>query len=121
MSIFSVIAEAKIQDWFRRKSAGELPPPETIETIDTVKSSETYLLEDILLLIERASVESTEARDLMLQKAREMEIQLLATLENDGYNLMAQMTAETIREHRKKHKSLSETADSGESGPVIPI
>jgi hypothetical protein len=39
----------------------------------------------------------------MLQKAKEMEIQLLMSLENEGYTLMAQMTAETIRQHKVKN------------------
>jgi len=107
MSIFSVIAEAKIQDWFKRKSAGETRPPETVVTIDHIKSAETYLLEDILHLIERANNDDPERREMALKRAREMEIQLLATLEKDGFNLMAQMTAETIRDHRKKCKAQS--------------
>ena len=108
MSIFSIIAEAKIQDWFRRKSSGEIKEPENIETIDNIKSFETYLLDDILLLIEKAETGKPEERKSLLQKAKYMEIQLLQTLENDGYYLMAQMTAETIRDYRKKHKSQSD-------------
>lgn len=107
MSIFSVIAEAKIQDWFRRKSAGEIEQPAIIDPIDTVKSAETYLLEDILALIEKASKMDPERRELMIQKSRKMEIQLLTTLEKDGYNLMSQMTAKTIQDQRKKFRSES--------------
>jgi len=102
MSIFSVIAEAKIQDWFRRKSTGEIEQSASLESIDTVKSAETYLLEDILELIEKASNADPEKRELMIQKSRQMELQLLTTLEKDGYNLMSQMTAKTIQDHRKK-------------------
>ena len=107
MSVFSIIAEAKIQDWFRRKSSGEIIEPENFETIDNIKSFETYLLDDILLLIEMAKRKNPEEQNTLLQKANNLEIQLLQTLENDGFYLMAQMTAETIREHRKKHKPQS--------------
>jgi len=104
MSIFSVIAEAKIQDWFRRKSTGEIEQPAILESIDTVKSAETYLLEDILELIEKASNADPEKRELLIQKSRQMELQLLTTLEKDGYNLMSQMTAKTIQDHRKRFR-----------------
>nr|WP_320048717.1 hypothetical protein [uncultured Desulfuromonas sp.] len=100
MSLFSVICEAKIQDWFKRKQVGEIQPVENPLTIDQVKSSESYLLEDILRLIEQARFENGNAREIMLRKAKEMEIQLLMSLENEGYTLMAQMTAETIRQHK---------------------
>ena len=103
MSIFSTIAEAKIQDWFSRKNSGEIEESEPLTTSDNIKAAETYLLEDILQLIEQAGFEDPEQRAATLKKTREMEIQLLATLENEGYNLMAQMTADTILEHRKKH------------------
>ena len=108
MGIFSVIAEAKIKDWLKRKSTGEIVQSETIETIDNLKSIESYLLDDILLLIEQAAHANSEKREMILKKTREMEIRLLATLENDGYHLMAQMTAETIRDHRKKVRSANE-------------
>jgi len=103
MSLFSVICEAKIQDWFKKKQAGEVEPVENPLTIDQVKSSESYLLEDILRLIELARLENCNVRESMLQKAKEMEIQLLMSLENEGYTLMAQMTAETIRQHKVKN------------------
>ena len=107
MSIFSILTEAKIQDWFRRKSSGEIKESENVETIDNIKSFETYLLDDILLLIERSANVNPDERKILLQKANNMEIQLLQTLENDGFYLMAQMTAERIRKHRKKHKPQS--------------
>ena len=107
MSIFSVIAETKIQDWFRRKNSGEIKETEVVETIDNIKSFETYLLDDILLLIEKAQNAEPEERKAILQKAKNMEIQLLQTLENDGYCLMAQMHAETIMEHKRKHRPQS--------------
>jgi len=100
MSLFSVICEAKIQDWFKRKQAGEVQTVENQVTIDQVKSTETYLLEDILRLIEQARLEECNEREILLQKAKQMEIQLLMSLENEGYTLMAQMTAETIRQHK---------------------
>ena len=100
MSLFSVICEAKIQDWFKRKQVGEIQPVENHVTIDQAKSSESYLLEDILRLIEQARLEDRNTREALLQKAKEMEIQLLMSLENEGYTLMAQMTAETIRRHK---------------------
>ncbi len=113
MSIFSIIAEAKIQDWFRRKNAGELKQPDPDLTIDKAKCAESYLLEDILRLIKQANEEHSEARDILLQKAKEMEIQLLTTLEKDGFYLMAQMNAETIREHKNLYKQ----KDTGELSP----
>lgn len=104
MSIFSILAEAKILDWLRRKKSGEIiEREETIEPLKT-KSIESYMLEDIKALIEQAENEPLDKRKNTEQKARNLEIQLLASLENEGFNLMAQMTAEQICEHRKKHK-----------------
>ncbi len=108
MSLFSVICEAKIQDWFKKKQAGEAQPVENQVTIDQIKSSETYLLEDILRLIEQAHLSDCNTREIMLHKAKEMEIQLLMSLENEGYTLMAQMTAETIRQHKVENAGKNE-------------
>jgi len=104
VSIFSTLAEAKILDWIRRKKAGEIIEPETTEEPLKTKSVEGYLLEDIKALIEKAENEPPEKRKITEQKARNLEIQLLASLEKEGFNLVARMNEEQISEHRKKHK-----------------
>ena len=104
MSIFSIIAEAKILDWTRRKKAGEIVEPETAVESLRIKPIESYLLDDIKALIEQAENEPTEKRKVTEQKARNLEIQLLASLEKSGFNLLVKMNEEQIEEHRRKHK-----------------
>ncbi len=104
MGIFSVIAEAKILDWLRRKKTGEIQDPEPSATATASKSYQSYLLEDIKRLIEQAAGEPAEKRRETEQKAQELEIQLLASLENEGLNLMAKMTADQLNEHRRQHR-----------------
>lgn len=104
MSIFSILAEAKILDWIRRKKSGEIIESGTIENPLKAKSVEGYLLEDIKALIEQAENEPPQKKEITEKKAKDLEIQLLASLENDGFNLIARMNEDQIREHRRKHK-----------------
>ena len=104
MSIFNILAEAKILEWIKRKKSGETIEPEKAEETLKIKSVESYMLEDIKALIEKAQNEPPEKRKVTEQKAKDLEIQLLASLENEGFNLVARMNEEQIREHRRKHK-----------------
>ena len=58
-----------------------------------------------VLLIEKAKSENHEERSITLQKAREMEIRLLVTLENDGCNLLTKMTGQNQGTHEKEQGS----------------
>jgi len=104
VSIFSILAEAKILDWIRMKKSGEIIEPETTEEPLKTKSIEGYLLEDIKALIEQAENQPPEKRKITEQKVRDLEIQLFASLEKEGFNLVARMNEEQIRAHRRKHK-----------------
>ena len=57
MSIFSVLAEARILDWIRRKKSGEIVESEKVEETLKTKSVEGYMLDDIKALIEQAANE----------------------------------------------------------------
>jgi hypothetical protein len=108
MSIFSILAEAKILDWIKRKNSGEIIETEQTEEPLKVKSVESYLLDDIKALIEQAASEPEEKRKITEQKAKDLEIQLLMSLENEGFNLVARMNEEQIREHRRKYRPVNE-------------
>ncbi|MCW9033239.1 MAG: hypothetical protein OQJ97_03395 [Rhodospirillales bacterium] len=109
MGIFDILSEAKIMDWLKRKEEPDYQPPPKVEKTELGESAESYMLGDIKALIKEAyeATDETE-RHKILAKANNLEIQLSASFEMAGYNLLAKRTQETIREYKKEvSKSLS--------------
>jgi len=104
MSIFWKIAENKINEWLN-KSEEEKSEPAPRIPIKESKPYETYVLEDILRLIEQSADKPEDERNEMLEAAYNMEIKLLMSYENSGFPLMARSTAERLYQHRIKYAS----------------
>jgi hypothetical protein len=92
MKIFDILAEAKIRDFESRQRNGvsESGTPNAAEYVRT-ESFEKQLLQEIYKLIQGGN-------DGMLKRAKELEIQLLASLEKQGLNLTAKRIADEIAE-----------------------
>ena len=99
MAMFDTLAEMRMREWFRRPAAERAqtpaPPPEE-------SSFEGHLLNEIKTLIETAATQQGAARAETLKKAGGLEIQLLVSLENGGYRLLARDTQKAILRHRMR-------------------
>jgi len=104
MSILWKIAENKIQEWLN-KDESEKPASSKVSLKET-KPYESYLLEDIMQLIEDAQDKPEEDRAILLKRADEMEMKLIMSYENSGFTLMARSTAERLYQHRLKYASM---------------
>ncbi|SHH35193.1 hypothetical protein [Ferrimonas marina] len=118
MGLFDLLSESKIRDWLARlkpaqpeQSLSSAPPPR--------KRMESHLLEQIQQLQQQPDGQA---------QARELEIQLLASLERRGYNLMARHTAEQLqaqrqvtRENPADHESSATIPATGNASTSTPV
>lgn len=87
---FSILAEARIRDWQVRKAAGEAT---SVPSDGIGDSIEHQLLQRIVALIEAAERATPEERSRLEREARQIEIQLMVTLEGQGLPLAARRIA----------------------------
>lgn len=87
MNIFDILAEAKIREFESNRDSRQAKAGEYAQT----DSFEKQLLHEIHDLIQSGEEGSVE-------KARELEIQLMASLEKQGLNLTAKRIADEISE-----------------------
>lgn len=99
--ILSILAEARIRDWQRRKDAGELAPV-AHDPLEERQSLEGQLLREILDLLERAATASEAERQELHRRASELEIRLMVLLESNGLRLAARRIAAELRAQRGK-------------------
>jgi len=100
--IFQILTEARIREW---ESKTKEEKTESKSLCRDSSSYEKQLLEEILRLIERAARSSEEAAANSLSSARNLEIQLMASLEKQGLNIAARRIADEIRECENKVKA----------------
>ncbi len=103
MGIFDFLSEIKIKDWMKRRESADYIVPEPVEKTDLGKPMETFLLDDVLALIALAGKQKMEDRKVTLKKINNLEIQLMASLEQAGYRLMAKQMEETILKAKAEH------------------
>lgn len=98
--MFESIMENKIKQWEREKSQpGYVPPPPIKNTFE--KPIEQQQIEDIEMLVIKASKEeSNSKKEELLKKAKNTEIELLLSFENQGFNLVAQRTQKRLQQFR---------------------
>ena len=101
MSILWKIAENKIQEWLSKDEAEK--QTSTNVSISKTKPYESYLIEDIMEIIEDAEMRPLEERVQLLKRADEMEMKLIMSYENSGFTLMARSIAERLYKHRLAH------------------
>ncbi len=101
MSIFDFLVEAKMKAWNKEVQQPDYVAPPPVEKTAPGKSFEGHLLDDIKQLINQAAqqAESSRCNDL-LSKAKDLEIQLISSLEGQGLFLMAQTMQTTIYQHK---------------------
>ncbi len=96
MKLFDLLSEIKIKEWLKRKSEPGYVPPEAPDETTIGKQYESYLLDEIKSLIQKAGKETGVRRREIMSKSNALEIQLLASLEQGGYNMMAAQMEKVI-------------------------
>ncbi len=107
MNIFDLLAEWNIIKW-QKNSANKTVEDSAEQT--SAADGETgfgkpykgHLLDDVRAMISEAyQQEDDERKQALLDRAKELETQLLMSYEKQGYHMLAASTQELIREHRK--------------------
>lgn len=89
MRLFDLLSEFKIKDWLKKREEPGYEPPPSPEKTELGQPYESFLFDEIKALIIKASAETGDVRKKTLTKVTSLEIQLLASLEQGGYNMMA--------------------------------
>ncbi len=100
MGIFDILAEMKIAEWLKQPEEQRVKNDEKLEP---KQSYEMYQLDQIKLLIEKAATESGDTRKQTMRRVNSLQIQLLVSLEQGGYRMMAQEMEKRILRHKLKH------------------
>lgn len=107
--IFQILTEAKIREW-QNRSEKEKAAAASAE-FQPSSSYEKQLLDEIIGLIESTENVSQENAAKKLSSAKNLEIQLMASLEKQGLNLTARRIADEIRDHRNRLVEITQHAE----------
>ncbi|MCC3860668.1 hypothetical protein [Pseudemcibacter aquimaris] len=89
MRLFDLLSEFKIKDWLKKRQDPDYIAPPSPDKTELGQPYESFLFDEIKKLIIEASEYQGEERKKRLSKVTSLEIQLLASLEQGGYNMMA--------------------------------
>tara|TARA_R110002096_G_scaffold39227_7_gene107506 strand:- start:300 stop:623 length:324 start_codon:yes stop_codon:yes gene_type:complete len=106
MSIFDLLAEAKIKEWENRDRSTTNQSEEKRKSksgeYQKTESFEKQLLQDIHGLIEDSNSDDQETNSRCVERAKSLEVQLMASLEKQGLYLTAKRISEELAELRAK-------------------
>lgn len=104
MSMFDILAEAKIRQWEQDVKDGKVKntPIGAPSLLDASQSLEKILYDEIRHTIIKSYKATGDARTKMLQASYEMQVQLASRLEKSGYYVMSKMFADEIQKVRIK-------------------
>tara|TARA_R110000850_G_scaffold121939_6_gene239841 strand:- start:1347 stop:1685 length:339 start_codon:yes stop_codon:yes gene_type:complete len=108
--LFEILTESRIREWEEGKSERSRKP--AAEPWQERESYDQQLLGEITNLLERANTlpASDEGRSQDLNRARELEVQLMASLEKRGLMLTAKRISDELGVLRRKETSKSQTS-----------
>jgi hypothetical protein len=98
--ILQMLAEAKICEWENRSDKEKSAAASAV--FQPSSSYEKQLLDEIIGLIKSAESSSHESAASKLSSAKNLEIQLMISLEKQGLNLTARRISDEIRDHRDR-------------------
>ncbi len=108
MNILNMIAESKILEWLKKVNQPGYKPTPPVEK-EPKRFYEDYLLDDIKGLIAKAYQEKdNQKRKELLEKANNIQVQLVMSYEHQGYNLMAQNIQNSIQKYKNEVKNSAE-------------
>lgn len=102
MGLFNLLTEARIREWQQRGPVTSITKQETSVDLLSDDPFEVQLFKEILLLLDKGRAEQIDSstRQRLLDKAGQLETQLMVLLEQTGRPLAARQLAETINMHR---------------------
>lgn len=102
MSVFDTLAEIRYEEWLEKVSAADYQPPEKADRTAVRQSYEAYLFSEVMLHLDKADeASSARQRDDLLEKARQLEFQLMLLLEKRALPLVASTLSSTLAARRK--------------------
>ncbi len=103
MSVFDTLAERRYEEWLKKISADDYLPPVAKQDTAIRKSYEGYIFSEVVSHMEEAVQASTTAkREELLEKARQLEFQLVLLLEKRQMPLVAATLQSSLLTHRKR-------------------
>lgn len=109
MSVFDTLAEQRYQDWLERVSAPGYQPPPARETA-TRKSFEAHVFSDVLRSLDKAGLaDSQEQQAKHLEKAEQLEMQLIILLERRGMAQAITVLRKAIAQRRQEVRERAST------------
>ncbi|WP_027185063.1 hypothetical protein [Desulfovibrio inopinatus] len=106
MSVFDIMAEAKIRQWeLEKKERKASPPKKATLRIDPTASLEKQLYIDIRKLIIQSYLDNSHQEEHQNMAAK-LEVQLSARLEKSGYMRLSKLFSDELRTFKAKAFSL---------------
>lgn len=103
MNVFDTLAERRCEEWLAKISASDYQPPPPVKHTAVRKSYEGYVFGEVVSHLDKAAQASTaEKRDALLEKARQLEFQLVLLLEKRKMPLAAATLRSSIQIHRER-------------------
>lgn len=103
MGIFNLLTEARIREWQQREEPATSSANQEISVGPLSDDPfEVQLFKEILVLLDKGRAEQIDSSTCqrLLNKAGQLETQLMVLLEQTGRPLAARQLAETINAHR---------------------
>ncbi|NND91152.1 MAG: hypothetical protein HKN42_09835 [Granulosicoccus sp.] len=103
MSVFDSLAEQRYQSWLDRISAPGYQPSPPVHRTATRTSYEGHVFSEVLRYLDKAGAARTpECRARFLEKARQLEVQLVILLERQKMPHVISTLRASIASHRRE-------------------
>lgn len=101
MSVFDALAEQRYQEWLEKVSAADYQPARNRSEPASRKSFEAHVFSEVLHHLDKAADASDIEQRQALEKARELEVQLIILLERRGMPHAVATLRASIQRHRQ--------------------
>lgn len=103
MSVFDTLAEQRYQDWLEKVSAPDYQPPPVVARTASRKSYEAHVFSEVLRYLDQAAEAVTpEEQRQALEKAQQLEVQLIILLERRNMPHAVLTLRASIDRHRQR-------------------
>lgn len=102
MSVFDALAERRCEEWLAKISASDYQPPAPVKGTAVRKSYEAHVFSEVISHLDKAAQAGTaRKREELLEKARQLEFQLVLLLEKRQMPLAAATLRSSLLAHRE--------------------
>lgn len=103
MNAFDIIAEHRYEEWLERISASDYQPPAPVRDTVVRKSYEGHVFSEVVSHLEKAfEADTAQKRTQLLNKAGQLELQLILLLEKRRMPLAAATMRSSLQAHRER-------------------